>query len=77
MSSYVYRNMRLGFYRDYSTPTSAINRALQDPGQSQARHQHYEIAFRDPTTSANEVGGDPEAGNARGADAGEVSERGH
>jgi len=64
MFSYVYRNMRLGFYQDYSTPTSAINKALQNPGQPQ--QQHHAIAFRNPTTSANQAGGDPEAGDLRG-----------
>ena len=34
MSSYVYRNMRLGYYKDYSITSSVIDRALQRPDQT-------------------------------------------
>ena len=56
MSSYVYRNMRLGFYRDYSVTTSAINRALQGPGKCD--QQHHGMVFSNPLASPkhSEVG---------------------
>jgi hypothetical protein len=54
MSSYVYRNIRLGFYRDYTITSSAINRVIQGPGL-----QLHDMVFGNPTTSGmRENGGD-------------------
>ena len=33
MSSHIYRNLRFGFYKDYTTRSSVINRALEGSGQ--------------------------------------------
>ena len=49
MSSYVYRNMRFGYYRDYSVTSSIINDALQRPGQSSRSHR--EIVFKNSTAT--------------------------
>jgi len=56
MSSHVYRNLRLGFYRDQSITSSVIDRALHVQGLP------HEIAFVNPTST--KLGdGDPEAGD--------------
>ena len=55
MTSYVYRNMRFGFYQDYSIASSVIARALQGSGQSADSHQ---IVFEQPTSTKLEDGGD-------------------
>ena len=58
MSSYVYRNMRLGSYQDYSITSSVINNALRRPNQAS---QHRGIVFEHQATKRIE--GDPEAGD--------------
>ena len=60
MSSYVYRNMRLGYYRDYSITSSAIDRALQAPDQTSQPDR--EIVFKRGT--AKSLDSDLEAGNS-------------
>jgi len=37
MSCHIYRNVRLGYYRDYSIRTSAINKALSLPARRPGR----------------------------------------
>jgi hypothetical protein len=66
MSSYVYRNMRLGFYQDYTISTFAINKAINVPSTKSA--QHPELMFQHPSPSAKFQGGDLEAGDIRKAD---------
>ena len=59
MSSYVYRNMRLGLYQDGTNSTSAINKAFRAPTKSA-----QQIVFRTPTPTTKPLeGGDLEAGN--------------
>ena len=65
MSSHVFRNMRLGFYQDYTLTSAEMNRAVQ--GHSQSRH---EMVFSNPITSAMrgpEDGEDLEAGGLKEA----------
>ena len=53
--------MRLGLYRDYTITTSAIERAVQGPGQA-ARH-HPRMVSRNPMLKRQNEGGDVEAGD--------------
>ena len=59
MTSYVYRNVRFGFYQDYTITTSMIDRALQGSGQS--AHPQHAIVLEQPTSMKLEDRGDLEA----------------
>jgi len=50
MSSYVYRNIRLGFYRDYSITSSVIDRALPRP-RAQSQSARHDIVFEHPLST--------------------------
>ena len=49
MSSHVYRNMRLGFYKDYTISTSAINRAIKVPTLK------TELVFQNSATPSTKI----------------------
>ena len=58
MSSYVYRNMRLGSYQDYTITSSVINKALGRPNQVS-----HDLVFEHQSTKRIEIEGDLEAGD--------------
>ena len=59
MSSHVYRNVRFGFYRQYSITSSYIDRALQELGQP--AHPQHEMALAEPTSTKIKESGNLEA----------------
>jgi hypothetical protein len=61
MTSHVYRNMRLGFYRDYTITTSAIEKVLQ--GTNDGARQHPGTVAQNPM-AFKKGGGDLEVGDA-------------
>jgi hypothetical protein len=63
MTSHVYRNMRLGFYRDYTITTSAIEKVLQ--GTNDGARQHLGTVAQNPTAFKKGLKGeDLEVGDA-------------
>ena len=62
MSSYVYRNMRLGSYKDYTITFSVINKAFRK--RNQVSHwQHHDLVFEHQSTKRIEGASDLEAGD--------------